>query len=207
MMRLGSTLAVLLFGLSSLVWAWPEFDPPPAPPLPLPQVSECLRFESPLYVAYVDKKTKLCRRIDYTVEFKHLGSVGGARGFRSSIRYRDFLLEHDDYTNSGYERGHLRALSLSAGHPSVDDVNSAAVIVPMTPKVNRETFRAAELYIERWARVRSVEVSIVCRYEKDVQMSNADEPHQVPSGFIVSVDSGGLQTKFKIDNTLSKEEP
>lgn len=198
--------AILILTLiPTLVCAWPDFDPPPPPPESL-QVTEYLRIESPLYVAYVDKATKLCRRIDYTVTADHLGEVGDKRAFRPMIRYRDSLLEYDDYTHSGYDRGHLRALSLSAGSEYYDDVNSMAVIVPMAPKVNREHFRAVELYIERWARIRSTDVSIVCLYDQDITMANADEPHRVPSGFIVTVIANGLRTRFDISNEKEREE-
>lgn len=146
----------------------------------------CVRVESPLYVAYVDTETKCCRRIDFTVYPEDLGPVGDKRRFYTPEMLADVLLEHEDYDDSGYDRGHLRALSLSCGSKHADDVNSMAVIVPMLPEVNRVHYRRVEQSISSASEWGPVCVSVVCDYDSCGLLPNADESHRVPNRISVS---------------------
>lgn len=197
---IGATAANLdiIFVILSAAYAYPDDSNL--------ECTDCIRIESPLYTAYVDTEHKLCRRIDYTVKSHHLGDVGDRRGFNDYTPRPRATLEKDDYYGSGYDRGHLRAISLSAGSDHWDDVNNMAVIVPMAPEVNREKFRSLERRVEELAEFTSVNVSVVCEYDDDVQMPNADETHRVPSRFVVMIHSEGRHRVYSvstIDNSLA----
>lgn len=170
-----------------------------------------LTVRSPLYVAEIDRDAKCCRRITYTVTAADLGEVHDKRRYYTPPELRDALLESGDYAGSGYDRGHLRALALSAGSEHVDDVNSMAVIVPMTPAVNREQFREVERRIAELVEDGPVAVEIVCEFKTDAQLPAADEPHQVPSAFVISITPGTIDNAasetLTIDNQEAEADP
>ncbi len=117
---------------------------------------------------------------------------------------KNYQSEYDDYTGSGYDRGHLASdASFDWSIASLDSVYSMANIIPQHPEVNRYQWIDTE-YLERKKAVEYESVNVI------IGIVYSDNPLQigenfisVPSGFYKSIlsEDGKYQECFYYENT------
>ena len=99
------------------------------------------------YIALLDGERKAPVWVAYTIAIGH--SAPPRRRFIS--RYPDVSLESGDYTNTGYDRGHLIARRLVDASPFMGDVDDMSVVAAMAPELNQGPWAALERSVEKEA--------------------------------------------------------
>lgn len=155
----------------------PRTSPTPAATAPsvAPQ-SQPFDYECPLYCVTWEKPGTLSV-FEFTVdafdidETKSRGDINFTDVPSWTDKQNDRIPRDDDFTGSGYHRGHLRADSLSDGSPDHEFASCWANVAPMTPELNLGLYRRFELELQKLA-IESgpVHVTIESRYDPEVEM-------------------------------------
>lgn len=140
-----------------------------------------IEVESPLYRAIINRETRSCVWITFRVRAEDVVNDNDTdRGWWRPVEMADYVLESEDYTSSGYDRGHLRSIQMSRGSEHWQDVNCLAVIVPELPELNRGPISQLESRICEIATSRGwCQVTITLTGDVG-DMPRADEPHAIP---------------------------
>lgn len=168
-----------------------------------PAAQQTIHIASPLYDAEVDVDRHVCIRLTCRVRAEDVAPKDHTtnREWWLPEAMEPHCLESADYVDSGYDRGHLRALLWSAGSDHWSSVNCMAVIVPQPPAINRGAIRELEEDVAELAVTRGYcDVTITCLFEAVMlPMKNADETHTVPSGFhyLVVYPGGAFETTIQ----------
>ena len=140
-----------------------------------------------LYTASINPETKVATWCAYVVtpgQFEGGNSIG-----RNWINARDGIekicLEHQDYSGSLYDMGHLVPLASFSSTRWAYECNFLGVIAPQTPNLNRGPWLRIENLVRRLAKEHDkVRVCVGALYEKSMpKLAGADEPHTVPSHY------------------------
>lgn len=145
-----------------------------------------LHVSSPLYEAWIDCEYHCLSRLSCIVTAKNVAATDDLqRNWFTSPEAEPFALESSDYTGSGMDKGHTRALRWCHQHPAHDDCNFMPVIVPQYPEVNRGPIKGLEAYVcELAVQHGFVDVEIRCQFDDPrLTLNTANEPCRVPSGF------------------------
>lgn len=175
------------------------------PPSAAPEQT-IIQVGSPLYNAEIDCQKHVCVRLTCRVRAEDVAPKDHRtnRDWFLPEAMETHCLEDADYVDSGYDRGHLRALLWSAGSDHWQSVNCLAVIVPQPPAINRGAIRELEEDIAELAVSHGYcDVQITCLFERVMlPMENADETHTVPSGFhyLVVYPGGAFETTIQADD-------
>ena len=135
-----------------------------------------------------DYKLKAAKSVAYTL----MGDLVNEKNIKERPRfYEEELLDDSvrastyDYTNSGYDRGHLAPdAAFDWSQESLNATYSMANIIPQIPYVNREMWTDVEKYARRKA-VDLGEVNIinVVKYNKERSRRIGDDRIAVSKGF------------------------
>jgi len=116
----------------------------------------------------------------------------------------------DDYTNSGFDRGHLLpAADMKYTQSAMDDTFYMSNISPQLPGFNRALWKRLEYQVRRWANIKSsILIATGPVLEKGLptlSKSNVSIPNQFYK-IIFHFDSGNYQTiAFLMDNEKSQK--
>jgi len=97
-----------------------------------------------------DYKLKAAKAVAYTLD----GDLMNASNIKERPRFykepsleKKYQILHTDYTNSGYDRGHLAPdASFDWSQESLDAVYTLANIIPQAPQINRNSWADLEKY-------------------------------------------------------------
>lgn len=151
-----------------------------------------VHVQSPLYDAYIDVEYRMLSRLRCTVTRSDIAKLSeqAERNWWTPKELSQYSLEDADYNNSGYQRGHVRALRWSTGSLAWPDVNMMGVIVPQRPEVNNGAVKGLENHVfELVSKYGSVDVNVSCRFTAfpPVILRTADEPHRIPDAFAYDI--------------------
>ena len=166
--------------LPLLFAGWCYADPP----------AETVTFHTPIYTAEIDCEKRMLRKLTCIVRREYLddAQTDRPRDWWTTDKLSPYCLEDEDYTGSGYDRGHTAALQWFANSPDWRYVNCMAVIVPQLPEINRGAIKRIENHIADLAREYGmVWVEVTCEFDGPCELSTADESHCVPSGYVYEV--------------------
>ena len=124
----------------------------------LPVTSLPVFHKSGFVLAY-NEPTETAQYVAY--ELTRLEAITPSSGSRPSFRIdRDIptgSARTTDYTNSGYDRGHLApAADMDYSQESLNDSMLMSNIAPMLPSYNRGIWKSLETKVRRWAEERGV---------------------------------------------------
>jgi len=161
---------------------------PPGESLPCVSRSEAL-FITHLYIAAIDVERHSPSWIVYKVSRGDFNENHMERHWRTHFPQS---LEAADYKKSGYQIGHLYAVASVDALRHAYEVNYTDVCAPMRPKLNGDYFAKYEQLIRDLAdQYGEVYVMVRCLWRKPMpRLPNADEPHEIPSHFLVRISYG-----------------
>lgn len=102
------------------------------------------------YYSTYSRKTQCSRQVEYIL--KPLNPVHVRRNknlkFSSNVGTISLTATHEDYTNTGYDRGHLcPAGDMAFSYSAMLATFSVANIAPQVPKLNRGIWKSTENYL------------------------------------------------------------
>lgn len=187
-MKAGFLVAAMWWGLTGGAWAQAasphchESCPPAAWGVAI------TRHQAFTYA--VNPHTRIAQWVAYKITADSLGPRRDRRWMADPLAPEEAALEPDDYrraARAGYDRGHLAPLASLAGNPGWRETNFATNLAPQTARLNRGAWarqEATERALVRRRGYDAVYVVVIPLYERTMPpLPQADEPHQVPSGF------------------------
>lgn len=120
-----------------------------------------------------------------------------SRNFHTPKPLRRICLEESDYTNSGYEMGHLYGLQFVSACRFGSEVNSLAVIGAQRKALNRGPWYDVETRIRRLSKEGSVKVLAGMLWLEDMPpLPNADEKHRIASHWWIIIQHGDTEVAY-----------
>lgn len=117
-------------------------------------------------------------------------------------------LESDDYTGSGYDRGHLVPLASFAASPWCSEVNRTEAVIPQRPALNAGPWLRLEEHVRELARTHGrVDCLAGPVYLAPLApLPQADEPHRVPSHCWLVLQAAGETEAYLLPQDAARGE-
>jgi len=135
------------------------------------------------YLACLSTESHQPRWVSYVVSRHDWDSDNVlSRNFSTPADLRDVCLEQSDYTNSGFELGHLYGLQFVSASQWASEVNQLCVVAAQSPELNKGPWLLAENRIKKLSETEPVTVLAGQLWLNEMpDLANADEPHKVAS--------------------------
>lgn len=163
---------------------------------------ETVTLKTKYYEVDLDTQKHTPSYIKYTVyEYQVSGEVPDERDWWTPHAVNpDWVLEPDDYAGSSYDKGHLRALSLTR-REDYRIVNATCAISPQHYVLNRGAWKSWEAHVADLAKKHGIaNVEIECEFRGSGQLPQCDEPYLVPSYYNVWVETKAGVEKWRFPN-------
>lgn len=115
--------------------------------LTLPASAQFIKIEKPTYRVSYDSTLHVPRSVEWFLTPHDLGNIRREPSWRFAADVPEVLTKpnHNDYTHSGLDRGHMvPALDRSASLSSMRSTFVLSNIAPQTPYINRGAWKATE---------------------------------------------------------------
>lgn len=118
--------------------------------------AQIVSVENGSYFSSFDLALQCTRQVEYVLHAHDIGEAKRKASWRftNDIFHPDALAIHDDYTRSGYQRGHLcPAADRSTSLLRMKKTFRISNIAPQTKKLNTGTWKGTENLVRKWAKL------------------------------------------------------
>lgn len=148
-------ILLILTGCSTIPKNNPSGSEPAYSDKTRPSIAEVL-LDHRFFLVNYNKDHRLANWVRYTIEKKDLGGNGvRIKKFRYDPLLKAMGIEpvqHNDYANSGYDRGHLApAEDFSRSQEAIESTFVMSNVIPQTSRVNSGAWRSLEKQVRSYA--------------------------------------------------------
>lgn len=126
--------------------------------------AQVVKVSNGCYTSSFDVSLQCTRQVEYVIHNYDLGMAKRKKSWRfiNDIYSVDALADHDDYTNSGFQRGHMcPAQDRSRTIIGMKKTFRISNITPQVAALNSGTWKGTENLIRRWVPIHGA-IRVIC---------------------------------------------